>query len=137
MHPVTRPVSLTSGAAVEYPYMRHKVHRKVTDLKFVPFEDVVGVGHADGFSSLLVPGCGEANFDSLEANPYQSKRQRREAEVKSLLEKIPADLITLNPGLITNKVFSYACPQLKVFFSSSGKLPLFLCSSGIETERAR
>jgi len=90
----------TSGAAVEYPYMRHKVHRKVTDLKFVPFEDVVGVGHADGFSSLLVPGCGEANFDSLEANPYQSKRQRREAEVKSLLEKIPADLITLNPDQI-------------------------------------
>ena len=36
--------------AVDYPYMRHKVHRKVTDLHFVPFEDVAGVGHADGFS---------------------------------------------------------------------------------------
>ena len=40
----------------DHPYMKHKVHRKVTDLHFVPFEDVVGVGHAGGFSSILVPG---------------------------------------------------------------------------------
>ena len=40
----------------DHPYMKHKVHRKITDLHFVPFEDVVGVGHAGGFSSILVPG---------------------------------------------------------------------------------
>merc|ERR1711874_722792 len=62
--------------------MKHQVFKNVSDISFCPYEDV--------------PGSGEPNFDALEVNPYQTVKQRREAEVKLLLDKIPAELITLD-----------------------------------------
>ncbi|TFL07733.1 WD40-repeat-containing domain protein [Pterulicium gracile] len=78
-------------------YLTHPIpHRPITSLQFAPFQDILTIGHADGLSSILVPGAGEPNFDSTEADPFENKKSRREREVRGLLEKIQPDLITLD-----------------------------------------
>ena len=41
---------------VTKPYMVHNLTSSVNSLQFCPYEDVLGVGHGNGFSSLLIPG---------------------------------------------------------------------------------
>eukprot|EP01127_Copromyxa_protea_P018963 TRINITY_DN6065_c0_g1_i3.p1 TRINITY_DN6065_c0_g1~~TRINITY_DN6065_c0_g1_i3.p1 ORF type:complete len:589 (-),score=139.40 TRINITY_DN6065_c0_g1_i3:34-1635(-) len=91
-----------SARRIKEPYLIHRLpfQNKINRVRFCPFEDVMGIGHANGFSSVIVPGAGEANFDTFEANPYQTTKQRRETTVVRLLEKIPSDMITLDPMAI-------------------------------------
>lgn len=79
-------------------YMKHKIPgsgHQIASTKFVPFEDVLGLGYTEGYSSIVVPGSGEANFDAYEANPFETKKQTQEGLVKKLLEKLPIQSISL------------------------------------------
>ncbi|KND01817.1 uncharacterized protein SPPG_03608 [Spizellomyces punctatus DAOM BR117] len=83
------------------PYMTHlSAGNIVQDINFCPYEDVLGFGHSSGISSIVVPGSGEPNFDTMEANPFQTKKQRQETEVHNLLDKVQPEMIALNPEFI-------------------------------------
>ncbi|GAB5593450.1 putative U3 small nucleolar RNA-associated protein 7 [Umbelopsis nana] len=83
------------------PYMNHlQPASAIHDLNFVPYDDVLGFGHGKGISSIVVPGSGEPNFDSLESNVFQTKKQRQEMEVHSLLDKLQPHMITLDPTVV-------------------------------------
>lgn len=70
------------------------------DLAFCPYEDVMGIGHSAGLTTILIPGAGEPNFDSFVANPFQSRRERQEQEVHMLLDKLQPETIVLDPESI-------------------------------------
>lgn len=86
---------------VQSPYMTWGAQgQSVESLRWCPFEDVLGIGHDKGFSSIIVPGAGEPNFDALELNPYENTKQRQETEVKGLLNKLQPEMISLDPNFI-------------------------------------
>jgi U3 small nucleolar RNA-associated protein 7 len=86
---------------VQSPYMAWGGDgQRIENVRWCPYEDILGVGHDQGFASVIVPGAGEPNFDSLEANPYENVRQRQEHEVHSLLTKLQPDMISLDPNVI-------------------------------------
>jgi U3 small nucleolar RNA-associated protein 7 len=92
------------GKKCKSPYMHHTIPAcgPVETLRFRPFEDVCAIGHAKGISSIVIPGSGEPHIDSTEynLNPFQDKKQRREAEVRALLDKLDPNMITLDPNEI-------------------------------------
>ncbi|KAF6834359.1 small nucleolar ribonucleoprotein complex subunit [Colletotrichum plurivorum] len=88
---------------VQSPYMAWGGEgKRMERVRWCPFEDVLGMGHDEGFSSIIVPGAGEANFDALEVNPFETAKQRQEAEVKGLLNKLQPEMIALDPNFIGN-----------------------------------
>ncbi|KAF3074558.1 putative U3 small nucleolar RNA-associated protein 7 [Trichoderma lentiforme] len=88
---------------VRHPYMKWGREGKAVErVRWCPFEDVLGISHDKGFSSIIVPGAGEANFDAFEANPFETAKQRQETEVKGLLNKLSPEMIALDPNFIGN-----------------------------------
>jgi len=78
-------------------FLNSKFSSRVTSLKFVTFDDFAICGLESGISSIVVPGSGEPNIDSNVANPYETVEWRQEQEVRRLLDKIPPNMISLNP----------------------------------------
>ncbi|KAH7854970.1 hypothetical protein Vadar_019720 [Vaccinium darrowii] len=72
-----------SGSQNYSRYMTHSIAKgyQIQKVMFRPYEDVLGLGHSMGWSSILIPGSGEPNFDSWVANPFETPKQRREKEV--------------------------------------------------------
>ena len=86
---------------VQSPYMAWGGEGNTIErVRWCPFEDILGVSHSSGFSSIVVPGSGEPNYDALEINPYENVKQRQETEVKSLLNKLQPEMIALDPNTI-------------------------------------
>lgn len=80
-------------------YTSYIANDKISSLKFCPHEDILLIGHKKGVSSIVVPGSGDPIYDSKELSPFMNKKHRQEHEVKRLLEKIPYDMIAINPIL--------------------------------------
>ncbi|URE10091.1 U3 small nucleolar RNA-associated protein [Musa troglodytarum] len=91
-----------SGNQEYEKYMSHAMVKgyQVGKVSFRPYEDVLGIGHSMGISSILIPGSGEPNFDTWVANPYETTKQRREKEVHALLDKLQPETIMLEPSKI-------------------------------------
>uniref|UniRef100_A0A1I7Y7S2 WD_REPEATS_REGION domain-containing protein n=1 Tax=Steinernema glaseri TaxID=37863 RepID=A0A1I7Y7S2_9BILA len=87
-----------SDGTLKEPYLLYNAKGLVSDLRFCPYEDVLGVGHTEGFTSMLVPGSGDPNFDAAFDNPYESVTQRKEREIRQLLDKIQPEMISLDPS---------------------------------------
>ncbi|EME48644.1 hypothetical protein DOTSEDRAFT_141890 [Dothistroma septosporum NZE10] len=88
---------------VQSPYMSWGAQgQTVEQVRWCPYTDTLGIGHNKGFSSIIVPGAGEANYDAMEQNPYENSKQRQETEVKSLLNKLQPETISLDPNFVGN-----------------------------------
>ena len=84
-------------------YLQHSMDRRlITSLQFCPYEDVLGIGNTKGFSSIVVPGSGEPNYDLFEADPFETRKKRNNRIVYQLLDKLQPEMIQLNPNFIAN-----------------------------------
>jgi U3 small nucleolar RNA-associated protein 7 len=96
----------------------------ITNVKFRPYEDVLALGHSHGISTIVVPGAGEPNFDSFEANPFSNPKQRRELEIQSLLTKLHPDMIGLNSsfiGTVDKDAAAVQTEQDEIFYQANLK----------------
>ena len=60
----------------------------------------MGITVSGGFESILVPGSAYQNYDTFRNEVAQNKAQKKENEVKRLLDKLPLTSIMLQADLI-------------------------------------
>lgn len=77
------------------PYMQHKAPGTISSLEFCKHEDILSIGHKNGFSTVVIPGSGDPIYDTNEDSPFITVKERKNLEVKKLLDKIPFDLISM------------------------------------------
>ena len=97
----------------------------VTSVRFRPYEDSLVIGHSHGVTSIVVPGAGEPNFDSFEANPFINQKQRREDEVQTLLNKLSPDMIAIDSEFIATvdkDTIQLAKEQNEIFYGANQTL---------------
>jgi hypothetical protein len=87
-----RKVHLWQGALREKaqsPYMTHNLAAgALQDFRFCPFEDVLGIGHAGGISTMLVPGAAGLCRTALDA---RAEHLHKEALLPVLVPTGPRD----------------------------------------------
>lgn len=76
-------------------HLTHQIPDGVGSVRFCPFEDIMLLGKGDGIGTMLVPGSGCGDFDSYTNNPFETRNQRREGEVRALMDKLRPDMISL------------------------------------------
>lgn len=100
-HEIRTPnIALSSGGGVVARTNSLKSSVLISNVKFRPLEDVAAIGHTHGLTTIIVPGAGEANYDSYEANPFRTTKQRQEDEVQTLLGKLSPDMIALDSKFV-------------------------------------
>ena len=57
--------------------MQEKIKEGIWDIKFIDFEDLLGIGLQSGYKQIVVPQSGFENYDTFEGtNPFQTVKQR-------------------------------------------------------------
>ncbi|OAF70660.1 WD repeat-containing protein 46 [Intoshia linei] len=82
-------------------YLKSKLPNHINQLRFCPYEDILGVGHDGGFSSLIIPGSAIADIDTYEDNPFETKKQRNEKEIHMLIDKIQPEFINVDSTILS------------------------------------
>ncbi|CAG5136726.1 unnamed protein product, partial [Candidula unifasciata] len=74
------------------PYIYHCADRLVADLTFSPYENVFGIGHVWGFSSIV-----------SRSQKKKKKKKKKQTKVLMLLDKVRPELITLDGQILSRK----------------------------------
>lgn len=100
-HEIRTPnAALSSGGSATASARALKSNVQIQSVRFRPLEDVLCAGHSHGISTIIIPGAGEANYDSFENNPFRTLKQRREADIQGLLNKLSPEMIVLDSSFV-------------------------------------